>query len=246
MADYSRPPVTSYPAPPPSGAYSDGYPPGAHSNAAYPYAVPHPQYTNYQYHAPVRRANFLRYFLLAMITFIIIIGAILFIVWLVLRPRLPVFVVESVTLNNFSISTSSQQVSGHWLVRFQVRNPNQNMKLSYADIESYIYCNSEPLSRTRLPPFNQGARSQTVVQASFVAMDSFVDGWAVSGIIAERASGVVRFQVRLIALAQFKAGWWPERRASIQVLCGDLAVGLPSNGEAGKLTGGARECRVGL
>ncbi|KAI6669767.1 hypothetical protein NL676_004652 [Syzygium grande] len=246
MADNSRPPVTGYPAPPP-GAYSNGYPPpGPHSNAAYPYAAARPQYVNYQYYTPDRRAAFLRYFLVAMIAFFVIIGTVLFIVWLVLRPRLPEFRVESVALANFSVSNASQHVSGDWLVRFQVANPNKKMKISYTDMESSIYYKSDYLSTTRLPPFDQGTRNQTVVQASFAAVDSYVDAWAVSGINTERASGAVNFQVRVIALARFKAGWWRARRRLIRVLCSNLAVGLPANNGTGKLTGGVRDCRVGL
>ncbi|KAI3412484.1 LEA_2 domain-containing protein, partial [Psidium guajava] len=192
------------------------------------------------------RATFLRYFLVAMIAFFVIIGTVLFIVWLVLRPRLPEFRVESLTVTNFSVSNSSQHVSGDWLVQFQVANPNKKMKISYADIDSYIYYKSESLSETRLPPFDQGTRSQTVVQASFAAVGSYVDASAVSGINAERARGPVSFQVRLVALARFKAGWWRARRRLIRVFCGDLAVGLPSNNGTGKLTGGVKECRVGL
>lgn len=245
MADNSRPPVTGYPAPPP-GAYSNGYPPGAHSGASYPYAAPRPQYANYQYYAPDRRAAFLRYFLVAVIAFFVIIGTVLFIVWLVLRPRLPKFEVESVAVTNFSVSNASQYVSGDWVVRFQVANPNKKMKISYTDIEAYLSYKTESLSETRLQPFDQGTRNQTVVQASFAAADSYVDNWAVSGINADRASGAVSFQVRLIALARFKAGWWRARRRVIKVVCGNLAVGLSSNNGTGKLTGGARDCSVGL
>ncbi|KAF8009497.1 hypothetical protein BT93_J0484 [Corymbia citriodora subsp. variegata] len=201
MADHSRPPAAGYPVPP-SGAYSNGYPPGAHSDAAaYHYAAPPPQYANYQYYAPDRRTKFLRYFLVAMIAFFVVVGTILFIVWIILRPHYPVFRVESMTLTNFSVSSSSPRVSGDWL---------------------------------------------TVVQASFAAADSYVDNWVVSGINAERPKGAVSFQVRLIALARFKAGWWRARRRVIRVFCGDLPVGLSSNNGTGKLTGGVRDCRVGL
>ncbi|XP_030455350.1 NDR1/HIN1-like protein 26 [Syzygium oleosum] len=245
MADNSRPPVTGYPTPPQS-AYSNGHPPGAYSNTAYPYAAPRPQYVGYQYYAPDQRATFLRYFLVAMIAFFAIVGTMLLIAWLVLQPRLPEFRAESVTLANFSVSYLSQHVSGDWLVRFQVANPNKKMRISYTDIESYIYYESEPLSVMRLPPFDQGTRNQTVVQASFAAVDSYVDGWAVSGMNAERASGAVIFQVRLIALARFEAGWWPARWRLVRVFCRNLAVALPSNDGTGKLTGGVRDCMVGL
>ncbi|KAF8015975.1 hypothetical protein BT93_H1504 [Corymbia citriodora subsp. variegata] len=246
MADHSRPPAAGYPVPP-SGAYSNGYPPGAHSDAAaYHYAAPPPQYANYQYYAPDRRTKFLRYFLVAMIAFFVVVGTILFIVWIILRPHYPVFRVESMTLTNFSVSSSSPRVSGDWLVRLQVANPNKKMKIDYTEIESYVYYKSEPLSTARLPPFSQGTGNQTVVQVSLTAVDSYVDDWAAGAINAERASGAVSFQVRLIALAQFRDGWWPMRWRVIRVLCGNLVVGLPANDGAGKLTGGVRECGVGL
>ncbi|KAK9280030.1 hypothetical protein L1049_013715 [Liquidambar formosana] len=232
-------PVTGYPVtgyPPPQSAANprpNGYP----YNAAPPYYNPNP----YIYANP--RATFLRRFIAIMIGLFIITGTIVFIVWLVLRPRIPQVTVDSVSVTNFT--TSSSQVTGNWDVRFSVRNPNKKMSIYYDSIVSSLFYEAAFLSRTTLPPFDQDTRNLTTVRAEFAAAGVYVDGRLVNEINSERARGAVGFDVTVQARVRFSAGAWKARRRFLRVLCEDVAVGLSSNGASGTLVGGPKECRVG-
>ncbi|XP_027162255.1 NDR1/HIN1-like protein 13 [Coffea eugenioides] len=143
MADPNNRPVTGYPAP-----TTNGHPPPP-SNTSYPYAAPPPAayynqqyYTGPAYHQPdpdaIRRATFLRRLFAFIIAGVIVLGTILFIIWLVLRPRLPEFRVDSLSVSNFNLS-SSTLVSADFDVKITARNPNGKITLFYDNVEAAVY-----------------------------------------------------------------------------------------------------------
>lgn len=264
----SNRPVTGYPAPnpqrngypasgtanpPPSGT---GYPPP--SGTAYPYAAaaaPPPnayyynnpyQNQNYNYEADsVRRATCLRRIFAFMIGLVVIFGTITFIVWLVLRPQLPEFRVDSFSMNNFTLGNDSL-ISFTSEIKLTARNPNKKMKLAYDHIETAIYYKSFSLSDTTVAPFYQDTKNETSLTAKFAAAGSFMDKTVVDGINYERGKNGVNFNLRMVSRVRFEAKAWRTRRRFLKVFCGDLIVGLPSNGKSGALTGGPKQCRVGI
>ncbi|XP_015872567.1 uncharacterized protein At1g08160 [Ziziphus jujuba] len=253
MGDHSRP-VTGYPAappPPPTSQNPNGYP--------YPYPPPpphhqppyHPNYPSYDPStAAAARATFLRRFFTAIIAFFIICGSIVFIIWLVLRPRVPQFRVDSLSLSNFNASTASQSISGNWVVGLSVYNPNKKLSLAYDGVVSSIFYKDEFLAQTRIPPLKQGKRNRTAVSASFSATNSFVGDRSLSSISRDNARGTVSFDVRILGRVVFRTGGWTMRRRIFRVLCEDLAVAISNSGgggrSSGKLVGGGRDCRVGV
>lgn len=248
MGDPSRP-VTGYPA--------AAYPQHSSNPNGYPFQVhqPHPPYDNanrphypYAYTnnaAAAARATFFRRFLAAMIAFFILFGSILFIIWLVLRPRVPEFRVDSLSLATFNVSSSPPSVSGKWAVGFSVYNPNKKMRLVYDELLSDVYYKSELLSETRIPPFAQGKKNQTALNATFSAANSYVDGRVVSSINGDRTRGTVSFDVGVRGRVGFRTGWWRMRRRFLRVFCENVAVSVSSSGGgSGKMAGGPRGCRV--
>ncbi|PSR89828.1 hypothetical protein CEY00_Acc30021 [Actinidia chinensis var. chinensis] len=249
---YSRP-ATGYPA---SAYPTNGYPNSTTTTGtAYPYAAPPPQSAYYYnnnnpYYAqpnPDPRAAFLRRLVVIIAASFIIAGTVVFIVWLILRPRVPEFRVDSVSLSNFNLSSTSSLLTGNWDVKFAVSNPNHKISLYYDHIEASVFYKDESLSETTVAPFDQGTRNQTVVRATFAAAARYVDKKAADSINSDRTSrGSVDFNVRMVARVRLKAGSWRERHRFMRVYCGNLAVGLSSNSAGGTMVGGARECKVGL
>lgn len=244
-------PVTGYPAP---NGYSNPPP----SGTAYPYTAPPPpngyyyqnnpyQHQNYQYDPDsVRRATCLRRVFAFVIGLLVIFGAITFIVWLVLRPQLPEFRVDSLSISNFSLGNNSL-ISFTSQVRLTARNPNKKMTLAYDHIQAFIFYRSDSLSDTTVPPFSQDTKNQTSFTANFASAGSFVDNSVMDGINNERGnSGNVNFNLRMLSRVRFEAKAWRTRKRFLKVFCGDLIVGLSSNVRSGQLTGGPKQCRVGI
>ncbi|CAL5357222.1 unnamed protein product [Camellia sinensis] len=246
MADQSTPvtgyPAAGYPHPPPqSGNNTNGYPP---AGASYPYAAPPPQAAYYYAQPyPDPRATFLRRLFGILIASFIIAATIAFIVWLILRPRLPEFQVDSLSLSNFSLSSSS--ISANWDVGFTARNPNHKITLYYDDISATVFCGEQRLSDTAVGPFVQGTRNETTVRATFAANSAYVTKEVVDGINSDRSSrGIVNFNVEMKARVRYKAGAWRARQRFLRIFCQQLSVGVSKNSVGGTLIGGPRQCKV--
>ncbi|KAG6417709.1 hypothetical protein SASPL_119901 [Salvia splendens] len=257
MDDRNRP-VTGYPAAnPQTNGYSAAGPPPA--GTAYPYAAAAPppsayyyqtnpyQHHNYQYDAEsIHRATCLRRIFAFVIGLVVIFGTVTFIVWLVLRPQLPEFRVDSFSISNFTIGNDSL-TSFTSEVKLTARNPNKKMTLGYDQVQTAIFYQAYSLSETSVAPFYQGTRNETSLTARFADAGSFLEKSAVDGITRERGkNGNVNFNVRVVSRVRFEAKAWRTRRRFLKVFCGDLVLGLATNGASGALTGGARQCRVGI
>lgn len=250
-------PVTGYPVPsvqrstnqgPNPNNYHLGVGGGGIAYPAYP-APPPPPHNGYYNPAypdqsrPLPRAVFLRRFIVALIAFFVAIGAILFIVRLVLRPRIPEFRVDSLSATALNVNDS--QVSGTWRVGLTATNPNKKMHAYYDEIRSSLGYRDQSLAVTSLPPFDQGTRDQTALNASFAAASAYVDPRAVRDFSADKSSGTVRFEVTISSRATFRAGAWRPRRRFMRVYCTNLPVSFTSNG-GGNLSGGSKDCTVTL
>lgn len=244
MTDQSRP-ATGYPAQPQNGYPA---PPPSQTNYYYPNHNPY----NYNaaaaapYYPAPPRATFFRRFFAALIAMFIIMGVILLIVWLVLRPRIPSFTVESVSVSSLNASSSPSQISGTWSLRFSVANPNHKLHVYYDDIEARLYYRDSLITQNQLPPFDQDTKNITSMDANLVASSAYIDPDLVNRINGDRSRGSVRFDVQVLALVRFKAGGWRARRRFLRVFCDDLSVGFSSNSSKGTLSGGPRRCAVGI
>ncbi|KAL3626948.1 hypothetical protein CASFOL_029161 [Castilleja foliolosa] len=245
-------PVTGYPAPNPNPNGYSAHPPPP--GIAYPYPAaappPNPYYGNQSnsYNQPdpttLRRAALLRRILALAIGLLLAFASIIFIAWLVLRPQAPQFRVDSFSLSNITI-TNDSLISFAADARLTARNPNKKLTLSIDRVDAAVYYRSSSLAQTAMPPFSVETKSQIPLTASFASVGNFVEHLAVDGINREKGSnGNLRLNLRMLSLVRFKARAWRTRNSFLKVFCGDLIVGIPSNGRPGSLTGGPRQCQV--
>ncbi|KMT04935.1 hypothetical protein BVRB_7g171010 [Beta vulgaris subsp. vulgaris] len=245
MTDPSRP-ATGYPAPPQNGYPQHQQPPPQQSNYYYPNHNPYNYNAPPPYYPPPPRATFFRRFFAALIAVFIIFGVILLIVWLVLRPRIPSFTVDSLSLSSLNVSNSPSQISGSWSLQFSVSNPNHKLHVYYDEIDARLFYRNSLITQNQLPPFDQGTKNITSMDAHLVASSAYIDSNLGSRINGDRSRGSVNFDVQVIALVRFKAGGWRARRRFLRVFCDDLSVGFASNSSRGSLSNGPRRCAVGI
>ncbi|GAB4824627.1 hypothetical protein Ancab_007499 [Ancistrocladus abbreviatus] len=259
MTDTSKP-AAGYPPPettsshhppegyPPPGPHSYAAPPPPQSNCYYQNNQPNPYYYNGAY--ATASPSFFGRFLTALFVVLVTFCMISLIMWLIFRPDLPHFQVDSLIVSQLNFSSSPFSViSANWDVRVTVFNANTEMHAYYDGIEATLYYKSYFLARNQLPPFDQGTKSSTTLTTQLVAMSANVDRLVVSGISSDRESGTVNFNANFLAVVRFKAGFWSswkERWRLLRVYCANLPVGISSNGSNGTMNGGPRKCAVGL
>ena len=240
MEHYSRP-VAGYTAP----AYPPAHPSTLPNSHPYVTPPPHAVYHARPFWDP--RATFLRRLIGIIIASAIVLGTIVLITWLALRPRLPQFRVDSLSLTHFNRTASPQSLlTANWDVRLTARNPNSKTTLYYDRVAATVFYKSESLSSITVPPFVVARQNETGVSAMFAAVAEYVDEWVVEGMNWERSvEGVVKFNVRMLARVWLKSGSFPRRRI-MRVYCGELPVSVPANIRNETLVGRPRLCRVFL
>ncbi|XP_073023810.1 NDR1/HIN1-like protein 26 [Primulina eburnea] len=241
-------PVTGYSVPthngPPAAAAAGPPPPNGYYNYQ-PNPYYHQQYYQVSQPDSVQRSSCLRCIFAFVIGLFLIFGTATFIVWLVLRPQLPEFQVDSFSLSNFTF-TNESRVFLISEIHLTARNPNSKMSLSYDHVETAVYYKLELLSKTSLSPFSQERKNETPLVAKFAGDGSFVEKPLVDGINGEIGKNAnVGFDLRLLSWINFESKSWMSRNI-LKVFCGNLVVGIPSNGRPGGLTEGPRPCRVGI
>ncbi|ERN16142.1 NDR1/HIN1-like protein 10 [Amborella trichopoda] len=250
MADQSKP-VTGYPAAQPYyGATPSGNPSSANS-----YPAPPPYYANPYYQPPpppppqpyynsaTYGSSLIRRAFAIAIAVIIIFGLVSLIFWLVLRPKVPEYTVQSASISQFNLSDS--KLTANWNVTLNSFNGNKKMGIYYDEIRVSLYYGSELLSQTGLPPFYQETKNSTVLIARFASDGDFVGDEVGKKMSAQKGNGNVEFNVRLAAWVRFNTGGWRTRRHVLIVLCDHVNIGFNSSSSVvGNLTRDFVPCRV--
>ncbi|CAN6445119.1 unnamed protein product [Victoria cruziana] len=244
MAEQPKP-VTGYPTA--SSQYPTGYPPpqsypptsNGYPASGYPpppyYPPPPPPQPNLAYYyggaGGYSVSPFFRRLIIAMISVFLVVGGVLFIIWLIFRPQLPIFSVNAASVGKFNIS--SGQLTANFDVTFAVGNRDKRMGISYGKINAFLYYNGERLAQTVLSPFQQEKQNSTTLHAVFAIDSSFVSD---SGKLAsDRSAGLVHFSFQIWSFVQFQAGGWRTRWKSLVVRCNDVEIDFPSSATNGTL-----------
>ncbi|XP_044507679.1 NDR1/HIN1-like protein 10 [Mangifera indica] len=231
-----------------------GYP------VAYAYAAPPPppplQQTSHRhvdlssYYHRDRQAGstLLRRLIVIIIAFLTVMALVSLITWLVFRPQLPEFRVDSGSVSRFNTTESTSSVSATWQFILQVKNPNEKLVISCNSLRAVVAYAGSELATTQLAPFSQEKGNETQLQFQLRAVDEYVGQRVVSGIQNDRKTrGRVDFDVWVLGLVQFKTGWWEMRWRSMKVSCEGVNIGLSNNvGFDGNLTGRVDPCRVAM
>ncbi|CAL1394977.1 unnamed protein product [Linum trigynum] len=250
-----------HPPPPYPPGYPPGYqyPPGYHYNYNYNnynYAAQAPPAAYYYNHGagayPTQEemnaaANFARGFLIGMMLLFFFIFASTILFWVVLRPQVPEFHVESLTVANFEAKESSFAAS--WDANLTARNPNTKIRLYFNQIETFMFYDDQPLVSSYANPFSleTGAATGMVTKlATNSSIDEEAEDDAVEKMAEEYGSrGAVEFSLRMAMWTTFKSDSWWTRRSTVRVFCEELKVAFVGKTGKGSLAPDTnRECLV--
>lgn len=180
---YPNAPYSGYPPPPPHH----------HPYNQYPYTQPPP--ANYYYHGyasppPDPCSGFLRGVIAAMIFLIVFSILSSLITWAVLRPEIPVFRVDNMSVSNFS--TSAVPFTATWDTNLTVENPNQKLRLYFDKIMGTMFHGEEHwLASSWLNPMFMDIQTKATMHAVIAANGSAenpVPIWVAQEMSKERAN----------------------------------------------------------
>lgn len=238
--------VIGYPAL--SNHVAAGYPA---ARTAYQCAVPPPSSYPQAYRTvgprhSGSRPSFLCRLIAAATVLFAILGLIFLITWLVLKPRLPEFRVDSVSAS--LLNTTRSQLTAAWNITLVVRNPNTKLNIYYDRLQaSVVYRDGSLISTMPLPPFFQPKRNETRVRFQLGVVGQYVGEEVATEISDERAGGSVGFGVTVFAWMRFRTGsWWRTSQCLLRVYCDRVQIGFDPSKASGSLTSQPGSCEVDL
>lgn len=252
---------TAYYTAPPPPANVNGAASAAAFGVAYPYPAPPPHHQpppphpyHHPYPAPPHHypphpppPTCLRRLLALVVGGFLLLGAATFIVWLLLRPRTPVFSITSLNLSRVAYSPTNSTLSASFDAALLASNPNSKLSVSYfSPLASVCTTPSSPLAVASLPPFSQGPGNTTTLAFRVAVEDAYV-GPDDAAALKSGSGGTAEVEIRLAAVAVFDRGGWRTRRRVMRVICQRVpAVFHGKNSTEASFNGPARRCDVVL
>nr|KYP36501.1 hypothetical protein KK1_042370 [Cajanus cajan] len=124
--------------------------------------------------------------------------------WIVIKPVLPSFQLNSVTVSSLS-TTSDGDLTATFDVAVNSRNPNANLTLSCESLEVTVWFGHRTIASASVGPFWLEGASESPVRARFGVDRKMFPRGVVNGVAQQQARGYVDFRVTLLARVRF---WW--------------------------------------
>ncbi|XP_022941877.1 uncharacterized protein LOC111447106 [Cucurbita moschata] len=246
----------SQPLPPPSAAHNPapiyppptmGYPPAPHPGyppapGAYPpyngYAYAQAPPAAYYHNSPQNyavepfHASFIRGIVTALIILVVLMMLTSIITWIILRPEIPTFRVDTLGVTNFNISKSNY--SGNWNATLVVQNPNKKLNLTFKRIQGFVGYKDNTLAMSFADPFFLAVERTNLMRVRWTSSSPDDPGnWEETEekLGKEKATRKVSFNLRFFVWTTFQSGSWWTRHVILRVFCDDLKIdfGTPNS-----------------
>ncbi|MBA0551333.1 hypothetical protein Golob_022222, partial [Gossypium lobatum] len=181
-------------------------------------------------HGKCRRKIFRR-IIAGILIFILIVLITILLIWAILRPSKPRFILQDTTVYAFNASTPNLLTS-NFQVTLSSRNPNDRIGIYYDRLDVYAtYQNQQITLRTAIPPTYQGHKEVNV-------WSPFVNGNSVpiapeysASLGSDQSAGSVFLMIKIDGRVRWKVGTFISGRYHLYVRCpAFITFGSKSNG----------------
>ncbi|KAK8664916.1 hypothetical protein V6N13_084685 [Hibiscus sabdariffa] len=177
------------------------------------------------------RGRLVRTIVGCLLLFLLLVLITILIIWAVLRPTKPRFILQDTTVYGFNTSVPNFLTS-NFQVTVSSRNPNDRIGVYYDRLVLYAtYRNQQVTLRTSLPPTYQG-HNENSVWSPFVYGNSVPIAPDSSVVLkSEQASGSVFMVIKIDGRVRWKVGTFVSGRYRLNVRCpAYITFGSRSNG----------------
>lgn len=172
-----------------------------------------------------------RHIVIGILAVIITILVVIFLVWIVLQPHKPRFILQDTTIYGLNLSDPNF-LSSNMQVTISTKNPNDKIGIYYEKLDIYAsYHNQQITLATELPPTYQG-HNDVSVWSPFLYGDAVpVSPYLAVSINQDVNAGVLLFNIKINGKLKWKVGSWLSGRYRIFVNCpAYITLGSRSNG----------------
>lgn len=181
------------------------------------------------YHEDERR-ELLRRIITGILSFIFLVLLVIFLIWIILRPTKPRFILQDATVFTFNLSCTGDipsptiptpnTLSLSMQVTLSAINPNDRIGIYYEKLDAYASYRGQQISlATELPPTYQGHRDVSVFSPLLFGNAVPVSPFALEVLRQDQTSGGVLVNVKVNGRVKWKVGTWVSGRYHIYVNC---------------------------
>ncbi|ONI00964.1 hypothetical protein PRUPE_6G114100 [Prunus persica] len=187
-----------------------------------------PTSTSLPSQAPKSRSNPIRLIAIVLLACIVLLGIVVLITWLILKPKRLVYTIEDGSIQNFNLTNDHLSADFDFVLR--AYNPNKRVSLYYDSIQATVNYNDQTLAFSGVDPFYQRHRNVTRFNIKFTAHSTALPSSVSNDLQLEKRSGRIQFDVWLKARIRFKVGAWKSRHRTLRVSCAPvLEFSRPKN-----------------
>ncbi|GAB2274561.1 hypothetical protein Dimus_009328 [Dionaea muscipula] len=157
--------------------------------------------------------------LVGILTAIIIVLFIVLLVWLILRPTKPRFILQDATVYAFNV-TEPNALTITFQVTLWSRNPNHRIGVYYEKLDVFAaYRNQQITLPTLLPASYQGHKDITVWSPYLYGVTVPVAPYLTASLWEDQNAGVVLVNVKIDGKVKWKVGTWVSGKYHLWVNC---------------------------
>jgi len=179
------------------------------------------------HHDDEDRRNLLRRIIAAVGAFILLILITIFLIWIILRPTKPRFMIQDATIYTFNISSpnSSPFPTPNTLtltmqVTLSTHNPNKRIGIYYQKLHVYASYKSQQISlSTSIPDTYQGHKDFTIWSPFIYGVGVPVSPFTLSNLQQDQNNGMVLVNIKVNGRVKWKVGSWISGRYHIFANC---------------------------
>ncbi|KAG1331737.1 NDR1/HIN1-like protein 1 [Cocos nucifera] len=170
-------------------------------------------------HGPCKRLNLYRRVFACLLGFLILILLVILIIWLVLRPSKPKFLLEDASVSQFDLSDPNF-LSTTVQVTISSRNPNDRIGIYYDRLDVFANYNGQRITdATSLPPGYQG-HDDVTVWSPYVHGAAFpLASYLADAVHQDQAAGLLLLYIKIDGRLRWKVGTWISGHYHIHVNC---------------------------
>ncbi|KAK8601770.1 hypothetical protein V6N13_058551 [Hibiscus sabdariffa] len=156
---------------------------------------------------------------LATLGFLTVLAIVIFLVWAILRPTEPRFILQDVTIYAFNL-TPPNYLTSNMQITLASRNPNDRVGIYYQKLDvSASYRNQLITLPTLIPTAYQGHKDITIWSPFLYGNAVPVAPFLKVGLNQDMNAGVVLINVKVLGQLKWKVGSWISSRYQMNVNC---------------------------
>ncbi|XP_071723889.1 NDR1/HIN1-like protein 12 [Rutidosis leptorrhynchoides] len=155
----------------------------------------------------------------ALLAFIIIILFIIFLVWAILRPTKPRFLLQDATIYAFNV-TPPNFLTSNIQVTISTRNPNGRIGIFYEKLDIYAsYRNQQVTLATEIPRTYQGHKDIAIWSPFLYGNSVPISPYFAGSLSQDQSAGLILLSVKIYGKVKWKVGTWVSGKYRINVNC---------------------------